>query len=493
MAIKAGDIIWTIGAKTGALDKALKKSATKAQAMAQKFGGASRAIGVGFTVAGAAITASLTKSIMHFVKTGDAVQKMAIRTGASTEAISELGFAAEQSGSSMEAIGKAFKAQANFMEDANDGLSTSTLALDKLGLSVEMLKGQTPEQVFMTLSSAIASIEDPMQRAALANDVFARSGTELLPLFASGAAGIANLRAEAEALGISLSQEQADSAAQFGDSLNSLKKSLGAVGLQIGEALVPVLNDLMPKVTEMVTTIIDWMKANKPLVEKILLVVGAVGGMMTVLGPLLVILPGLILAFKGIAAIAGVVASAFGLLFSPIGLLVAAVAGLAYVIVSNWDWIKSKTSEVFSAIGGIIGNAARFWMDKLQPVWNFISNILGGIAELLGFSSGGVIPGLVAGGIVPALAAGGVTPSRVVRVGERGPELLSAPIGSRVLSHSDMMRAASTDFGGGGSRSINDPVININIEGALDADEIVSKIQAPLLDVFNNKLQAAMS
>ena len=50
-----------------------------------------------------------------------------------------------------------------------------------------------------------------------------------------------------------------------------------------------------------------------------------------------------------------------------------------------------------------------------------------------GFANGGVVPGFANGGVVQGLANGGL-----VKVGERGEEMVSLPVGSRVMSHEQM-------------------------------------------------------
>ena len=63
-----------------------------------------KAVGKAATIAGGAITAIGVGSITTFAKMGDEVQKMALRTGFSTEALSELSVAAELSGSSLKGM-----------------------------------------------------------------------------------------------------------------------------------------------------------------------------------------------------------------------------------------------------------------------------------------------------------------------------------------------------------------------------------------------------
>ena len=79
-------------------------------------------------------------------------------------------------------------------------------------------------------------------KAALAQDVFGRAGTELLPLFAEGEAGMAALREQARGLGIVMSGNAAAGAADFNDSLNELKQA--ALG-----AFTSFASKLLPKLT----------------------------------------------------------------------------------------------------------------------------------------------------------------------------------------------------------------------------------------------------
>ena len=178
-------------------------------------------------------------AVLQFGRLGDEVQKMSIRTGFSTESLSELRFAMEQAGTSIQGFEVGVRRMSGFIEDAKDGLATSTDAMDKLGVSVDDLKGQSPEEAFFTLANAMAGVEDELTKAALAQDVFGRSGTQLLPLLAEGADGIEKLRQEARDLGIVMDQETANKAAKMQDAINSAKQSVNGLAISVGSTLAP--------------------------------------------------------------------------------------------------------------------------------------------------------------------------------------------------------------------------------------------------------------
>ena len=139
---------------------------------------------------------------------------------------------------------------ASTLLDAEDGLTETTRALDRLNLDVKDFTGLNPEQQFFKFADALAKVEDDSKRAALAQDIFGRAGTELLPLFREGEEGLAALAAQAERLGIVYSQEAAANAAKFKDAQNVLSKALQG-------ALAKGIAPLIPKLIEMIDSIVE--------------------------------------------------------------------------------------------------------------------------------------------------------------------------------------------------------------------------------------------
>ena len=85
-------------------DSALQKGLKKAEQSVKQFGVSVGKIGAGLAGIGAAITAPLIAATNTFADTGSALNDMSDRTGVSVERLSELGFAAEQTGTSMETV-----------------------------------------------------------------------------------------------------------------------------------------------------------------------------------------------------------------------------------------------------------------------------------------------------------------------------------------------------------------------------------------------------
>ncbi len=76
----------------------------------------------------------------------------------------------------------------------------------ELGINLENLSALKTEDQFYVLSQSISSIDNPAQRAAMAMEVFGKSGTELLLLFAAGADGMQKMDTMADELVLTMNQ-----------------------------------------------------------------------------------------------------------------------------------------------------------------------------------------------------------------------------------------------------------------------------------------------
>ncbi len=347
----------------------------RAQKRLQAFGAGVRQIGLRLVAAGVAAATALGASVRVFIKAGDALDKMSKRTGLSVEALSELKFAAEQSGTDLETLEKGVRTLQRTINDAERGLSTATDALADLGLTAADLRALSPEEQFKLIAERLSGIDDPSKRAALALQILGRAGTQLLPLMQDGARGIKLLQAEARRLGLTISTETARDAARLGDALDALRSVLRATVIAIGGALAPALEAITKRVTRIAVVTGDWIRRNRALVvtaAKIAVGFVAVGSALVALGLVLSLIGG---AFGGLAAIVtgvgaaiGIVTAALGAILSPIGLVVAAVVG---------------AGAAFLRFSGAGSAALDFLRERFGVLSGVATRTLGGIRDAL--------------------------------------------------------------------------------------------------------------
>src|SRR5690606_29375430 len=112
--------------------------------------------------------------------------------------------------------------------NAASGSKETVDALAAIGLSVEQIQNLGTEDQFYAIADGLSQISNDSERAGLAMRLLGKSGSQLLPLMQDGARGIKLLREEAQALGLSISREDADSAAELNDAMGRFTSTFKA-------------------------------------------------------------------------------------------------------------------------------------------------------------------------------------------------------------------------------------------------------------------------
>ena len=145
-----------------------------------------------------------------------------------------------------------------------------------------------------------------------------------------------------------------------------LSRQAGEISESIGAALAPALSKVADAVVPVITKISEWAAANPELTSKIIIVAGAVAGLVAVVGAIGLILP---------TVIAG-----FALLFSPITLVVGAVIALGVAFTYLWthsDEVRQKIVEIWSNVKEFLSNNFEAMRMNAEDIWNRIKGFIG--------------------------------------------------------------------------------------------------------------------
>ncbi len=197
-------------------------------------------LGVSLSVAG---FAAMIKSA---IDAADQLNKLSQKIGISVEALSTLRFAAQLSDVSLETLQKGIKGLSQNIAEANTGIGDGAQVFDALGISVRNADGsmKSTEAVLLQVADVFANLEDGAVKTALAVKLFGKSGMDMIPFLNQGAAGITQLTAEAERLGLKLTTETARSAEAFNDNLTALKASSSSLGIALARDFLPELTNI---------------------------------------------------------------------------------------------------------------------------------------------------------------------------------------------------------------------------------------------------------
>jgi len=316
----------------------LKKSIANVSRTMKNMGNSIRSVGINFLKVGTMMTAPIIAATMKYARFGDNIAKMSKRTGVGAQALSELQYAAERSGSTIEALDKGFRRMARVLIDSSDGLKDASDSLERIGLNYEMLSKLSPEEQFTIIADRISKLSDDTTRAAAAQEIFGRSGAELIPMMRSGAKGIDELRKKARELGLVMSDEDAAAAEVLTDQLADVKDQFKFLAIGIGADVMPTIMEFSKRVQSIVGVVQNWVKNNKELFNSIF----KIGATLMTIGTVLTVF-GITLAAVG---------TAIGALTSPIVLVIAAIVGLGYYLESTANimsdalsWITDKFNK----------------------------------------------------------------------------------------------------------------------------------------------------
>ena len=326
----------------------------------------SQVMRVGGMVAGlgTAILAPFALALGTFTAVGGSLADMSARTGIAASSLGELGFAAKQTGASLEDVEAGTRRMQKTIAEAAQGNKAAKEALAALGLTAEDLKGKLPDEQLALIGERLIAIEDPARRTEATMAALGKSGTKLLPMLEN----LKALREEAQALGIAPLDKSVAMADQLGDAFDAVRAVGKAAAFEIGAALAPAILPAAEAVKNIAGSVNLWVRENGALVRTVAAVglgVLALGGIIAAAGAGLFVMGA---AISTVLAAAAALGTVLGALVSPIGLVIAALAAGAVA------WARYTAS----------GRAAISYLSaRLGEFLAFGREVFGGIADAL--------------------------------------------------------------------------------------------------------------
>lgn len=280
------------------LDKSSKKTkdqgkeAEKSSGLLKKLGGAMldvakgaakmAAVGtVAFMAGTAAAATQATKALISCAGAGaayaDDMLTLAVQTGISLSTLQELAYAAPLVDVSLDTMVSSMSKLTKEMGSMDKNGVKASDALTRMGLTIYDTNGQlkTSEDMFWEVIYALGQIENPTERDALAMELFGKSAQELNPLIAASTQGMRDLSAEAQSMGVVLSDKAMET---LGEYQNSLDRFNGAwdgfkhqLGANVAGLFQPFVDDATSAVAQVNTLLSDgWQDTDADKLAEIL-------------------------------------------------------------------------------------------------------------------------------------------------------------------------------------------------------------------------------
>lgn len=237
---KIGGFVRGLTLAEQAADKRLRNIEKRAYAFGKVMGGA-------LATGAAAALAGLVTVTKQAIDSADRLNDISERLGVSTEALSAWGYAAQQSGTDIEALNIGLTKLTKNVAEAADSTSKQGKLFASLGISVKDAAEnlRSVEDLVPEIAQAFKTLNNETLEAALAQELFGKSGANLLQFLNLGADGLSEMEARARSLGIVISQDTAKAADEFNDQLANLKALGAGAGVKLAQELLPAMTELV--------------------------------------------------------------------------------------------------------------------------------------------------------------------------------------------------------------------------------------------------------
>jgi hypothetical protein len=234
------------------MDKAARLAEKDSQRMERAFSRvASVAAGIGAALAAAVSVRQVTDWVKGSIDAADAAAKQARQVGLLTEEITALNYAADLSGVSQDELTAALIKLSKVASDAADGIKAPAEMFDRLGVSVKRSDGtlKNTSEILDEVADRFAALPDGIAKTNAAAELFgSRSGAKLISLLNGGSVALADMKREAEQLGLVIGGDFASNSEKLNDNLSRLQKNLDGVANSLAQRVAPALNEVAEEV-----------------------------------------------------------------------------------------------------------------------------------------------------------------------------------------------------------------------------------------------------
>lgn len=192
----------------------------------------------GIAAAVTSIVGSLKEGVELAKNTGDAIHKQSSFIGLTTDAYQELDYALNLSGASLSDFTRGFKAFQQMK--AGDITDDQADAFEKLGIKAE--EAANSQDLMLKSLYALADYTGD-DRDIIAKALFGNNYNKLNRLLEAGSKGIKEMQQEAHGLGLVMSEEEIQNAADYMDATTRLEESIKSLKTALVKDILPFLTD----------------------------------------------------------------------------------------------------------------------------------------------------------------------------------------------------------------------------------------------------------
>jgi TP901 family phage tail tape measure protein len=250
MAATVADLVAVLRADISQFQAQMGKAEAQMKGASASTAAYSKLATTAFLAIGAAAAIGIVKAISATEKYAMSVKTLQRTTGLAAESASALIGAGKEVGVSVDNMNIGFGL-------LDKSIANNAKNFQKYGISVQDAQGATLpfDQILGNVADKYVALGGGVQGAALAMNVFGRSGKTLIPLLAQGSQGIKDMEAKAKELGLVIGQDTVDSAYKLIKAQREMGEAWEGLQIRIGTQFLPVATALIHGLTDLIMVI----------------------------------------------------------------------------------------------------------------------------------------------------------------------------------------------------------------------------------------------
>ena len=238
--------------------------------------------------------------------------------------------------------------------------------------------GKDMNTALADLQKEIEGSKDGTDGLTAAYDLFGKSGDKIYGAIKNGTLDFENLGAAASESGGTVT-ETFDGLQDPIDKFQTVLNQLIELGYEIGNAVMPVIQDVLETVVPVIQNVTDaWNSLGEEqqgFIVKAALVVAAIGPVLSAIGSVISV----------VGTVTSVIGTLSGLVGGPVVIAIGAAVAAGVLLYKNWDTVKEKAQALWEKISGVFEDIKNSISEKIEAAKEKVHSAIEAIKGFFNF------------------------------------------------------------------------------------------------------------
>lgn len=388
-----GGVIGNLRVNMGLDSAQFQAGLNQAQGSAEKFAQVLKTTMVAAAAAASAALAAVSVAVKRTIATANDLGDVADRLGVNVERLQELRYAAERGGMGVQNFDVALRRFIRRAAEAAKGTGAAKNAFKELGVTLRDTNGRLkPSEVLLhEVADAMQKVPNSADKLRLAFQMFDTDGAAMVNVLANGSDGMKQMAAEAQRLGLVLSEDTVRSAQAITDNFEMAGNVIGGMVNRLTAFLAPAIMIVSEAVVTMALKLHDLIDL-LPVVAEYAAVAG--GALALMAAPAILSSVASLTTAIGVGLVGAVRLLTAAIMANPLGAL---AVGITIAVTAIYHFRDEIQKAIGVDVVGIVKDAANMVIGSFVAAFEDIKFVWQNFPDIIGAAVIGAVNATISG------------------------------------------------------------------------------------------------